>query len=96
MESKILNFPEAMKLTQVLSKYLEPDKIKTFSELEMIELLLSKIVPEDYAKIILAITNLSLIKFSKLSQVDKIATLIKEFRENKIYTLIGTYKEIGF
>lgn len=96
MESKILNFPDAMKLAQVLSKYLEPDKIKTFSELEMIELLLSKIIPEDYAKIILAITNLSLIEFSKLSQVDKIATLIKEFRENKIYTLIGTYKEIGF
>ena len=57
MESKILNFPEAMKLASILSKYIDVDGLIGKTVFEVNEMLLSKILPLDYLLIIQILTR---------------------------------------
>ena len=96
MEAKVLNFPDAMKLAQILGKYIDTELIKDKSLLDFLDELLKKISPPDYSKSMLLITGKQLGDISLLSGKEILNIFSTGLEKNKIITLLETYRTIGF
>ena len=97
MESKILNFPNAMKLAQILGKYIDAQKVNAQGNvLDFIEEIIQKINPFDYSKSLIILTQATLDEISKLAGDELLNLFFSGLEKNKILSLLATYKIIGF
>ena len=96
MESRTLNFVDAMKLAQILSKYIDTESIKkTDTFLDLAESIMNKIEPSDYSKIIQILTNEPIEEIGKLSGNEILSLFISGLEINKVITLLESFKKIG-
>jgi len=97
VESKILNFPNAMKLAQILGKYIGVEKIDAQETvLDFITDVIKRINPFDYSRSMIILTQASLDEISKLSGDESVNLFLSGLGKNKILSLLATYKTIGF
>ena len=96
MEAKVLNFPDAMKLAQILGKYIDTESIKDKPLLDFLDDLLNKLHPLDYLETLKLITQKSPKELSELNGNALLSTLYSGLEKNKILSLLDTSKMIGF
>lgn len=95
MESKILNLYDGMKLAQILSKYITLENDGNKIAIDFIEDLVNKIEPQEYLECI----NLFVggIDKEKLPTSEELIEIVYTgMRNNNIFSLLETYKAIGF
>jgi hypothetical protein len=93
VESKILNFPDAMRLAQIVSKYLDIDSIKKMTGEEFAYNIFSQMEVEE----IISVANLLGIEnIETLEPNDLILLGVKKMIDNRLLDLLITYKQIGF
>ena len=91
MESKILNFPEAMKLASILSKYIDVDSLAGKTGEEVLSVLSSTMTVED----IVASEGLLLVGSNETDPVLILSNCINSMIKNNILDLLIQYKQIG-
>lgn len=95
LEAKILNFTDAIRLAQILNKYvtLEDDGEKI--AIDFIEDLVNKIEPQEYLECVSLF--LGGVDKNNLPTGDELLDVIYTgMRNNNIFTLLETYKTLGF
>ncbi len=91
MESKILNFPEAMKLASILSKYIDVDSLVGKTGEEVLSVLSSTMTVED----IVSSEGLLLVGSNETDPVLILSNCINSMIKNNILDLLIQYKQIG-
>lgn len=87
MEAKILNFPDAMNLATILSKYKSsPTSGKV---IDYVEGLLAEIEPIDYFEVL----RLLKCKYEKVTKKELLYDLIDRLQANRINYLVTYYAE---
>ena len=93
VESKVLNFPDAMRLSQIISKYLDTVSIKEMTGEEFAYDIFSQMEVEE----IMEVSKLFRIEnIEELDPPQVIFVCIEGMVKNNLLTLIETYKKIGF
>ena len=93
MESKILNFPDAMRLAQIVSKYLDTESIKKMTGEEFAYDIFGSMEVEE----ILEISRLLDISTSDTSNPNEIIIgCIQGMIKNNLLDLLSSYEKIGF
>jgi len=94
VEAKVLNFPDAMKLAQILGKYIDTESIKDMTVLDFSLDVFSQMDVDDIIKLsqlLLADGNLE-----KMQPDEVIASCTDIMIQNGIIEMLGAYKQIGF
>ena len=91
MESKILNFPDAMRLASILSKYIDVDSLAGKTGEEVLSVLSSTMTVED----IVASEGLLLVGSNETDPVLILSNCINSMIKNNILDLLIQYKQIG-
>jgi hypothetical protein len=91
VESKILNFPDAMRLAQIVSKYLDTESIKKMTGEEFAYDLFS-LMDTDEIMYIASLFSLE----NSIDPEELILSCVKNMIENNILDLLVAYKQIGF
>ena len=94
MKAKVLNFPNAMRLAQILGKYIDTESIKDMTVLDFSLDIFSQMDVDDIIKLSqLLLSNGDLEKM----QPDEVITSCTNIMiQNGIIELLGAYKQIGF
>ena len=96
METKILNFPTAMRLAQVLERYIDLESIKTFkTPIAFIESFIDTVEPLDYLDILRFLTGKTSENISKMGGPELLDTFYSGVEKNKIISLIETKTSLG-
>lgn len=94
MQTKILNLPDALSLSLILSKYITKLPDKDGNVIDFYDSIFQKITPVDFKQSIEILTG------EKLTKEISGDTLLKVFDEglskNKFLTLMHSIREIGF
>jgi hypothetical protein len=97
VESKILNFPDAMRLAQIVSKYIDTVSINAETNiLEFLDGMLDKISPTDYVDILQLLFSTEITKLSTEDKNSLIKDLIEGLNKNRIPSLLVAHSKIGF
>ena len=92
MQTRVLNLPDALKLSLILGKYIT--KIPEGNISEFFDSLFERFTPEDFSQIMYLLTG------EKLKQgvtgIEIITIFYEGLQKNKIMTLMQTSKEMGF
>lgn len=94
MPYKLLNFPEAMRLAQIISKYVDTTKIKEMTGEQFAYNLFSEMSIEEVAE-----TTTLLLKNNKkkdLEPYDIMVLCVESLIKNNFLELIDSYVQIGF
>lgn len=96
VESKLLNFPDAMRLASILSKYIDtvsfdPEQVA----LDFVGDLLDKIEPMDYMNCIRLLSEEPQ-KISHLSGDELLKLLFSGLEKNRILSLLDAHSKLGF
>ena len=94
MEAKVLNFTDAMKLAQILGKYIDTESIKDMTVLDFSLDVFSQMDVDDIIK--LSQLLLSDGDLEKMQPNEVIASCTDIMIQNGIIELLGAYKQIGF
>lgn len=92
MEYKILNFPEAMKISKIILFYFTIEEIGKFSVFDFIIELISKIKEEE----IILLENILIENFSSKSPNEIFNFLGESLVKNNILEMLSYYKQLGF
>ena len=95
MESKLLNFPDAMWLARTITKYLDPETIKDMTGFTFLDEIVAKITPEEFLIAIKLFTRKDVKEIEKLTGDEFVVIFIKGCIANDLLTLLKTYKSIG-
>ena len=102
MEAKVLNFTDAMKLAQILGKYIDTESIKDMTVEEFASDLFSKLEVDVFSQMdvddIIKLSQLLLSDgdLEKMQPNEVIASCTDIMIQNGIIELLGAYKQIGF
>ena len=94
MEAKVLNFPDAMKLAQILGKYIDTESIRDMTVLDFSLDIFSQMDVDDIIKLsqlLLADGDLE-----KMQPDEVITSCTNIMIQNGIVEMLGAYKQIGF
>ena len=92
VESKILNFPDAMRLAKILDSV---GVVEVSLTLDSLQLFLSKISPILFLEILCLLTGKSSIELKELRGEDSVVILFVGFQINKINELLWFNKRQG-
>jgi hypothetical protein len=92
MKSKTLNFPDAMKLASIVSKYIDIMSIPEMTGEEFGYELFSLMDVDD----VLAVEELLLEDYGDSSPQDIILQSLESMVENNLLDLLKTYEQLGF
>lgn len=93
IEVTTLNYPDAMRLASILTKYIDPSNVEE-SPREFISSILDKISPVDYLhciRVILPNESVSTLSGDTLLEI-----FYSGLEKNKIISLVKNYREMGF
>lgn len=89
MEYNVLGFPDAMKLAEIIHKYIvDGPQTEKF-----VEQLLQEISPEDFANVLYLLSPKN--DISKMSGKEAYAVMQEGLEINKLSSLLHTYTEFG-
>jgi hypothetical protein len=91
VESKVLNFPEAMKLAQILSKYIDTESIKDMTGEEFIVEFFSRINSDE----ITDISNLLGISLENITSEGLLEKITQSLIKNDLPNMLDTYRKLG-
>lgn len=92
-EIKVLNFIDAMKLAQIVTKYIDTESIKGITVKGFLYDLFSKI---EESEIVILFDILQIRNFSELPIEDVMPIFMESAIKNNIVDLLNVYKDIGF
>jgi len=92
VESKLLNLPDAMKLAQIVSKYVDTESLVGMSDAEVTIALFSEIEEEE----LIFLLQLLEIGDSQLDSESMTSIIINSLKDNNLVGILGTYQNIGF
>ena len=93
MEYKLLNFPEAMRLAQIISKYVDTAKIKEMTGEQFAYNLFSAMSIEEVAE---TTTLLLPDKKKSVEPYDIMVLCVESLIKNNFLELLNSYVQIGF
>ena len=94
MQTRILNLPQALKLSMILGKYIQEFPKPESNVSDFLDSIFEKLTPEDFKECIELFTGNKL--KSELDGDALLTVFFEGIRNNKIVTLLQTSKEIGF
>ena len=95
MEAKILNFTDAMKLSQILLRYIDPSHDFEKTALNFIDELVNKIQPMDYLECVELFVG-KLDKNNLPTGKELVDIIYTGMRNNNVPSLLSVYKKLGF
>lgn len=94
MKAKLLNLRDALKLAQILEKYINKD-VGSVSVLDFVSEIVEKISPEEYLHSAILLTGESEENVKKEISIDILTCFIDGLRENQILSLISFSRSLG-
>lgn len=94
MQTRILNLPDALKLSTILGKYIQKSPNPNGNVTDFLDSIFEKLTPEDF-KFCIELFVDSKLK-SDISGDELLTTFFEGMQKNKIITLLQSSKEIGF
>jgi hypothetical protein len=93
VESKLLNFPDAMRLAQIVSKHIDTESLVGMNHNEVTVELFSKLSEDE----ITALIQLLGIEVSGDFEPEQVSNFIlKSLMDNNLVGILETYRSIGF
>lgn len=92
MESKLLNFPDAMRLAQIVTKYIDTVSIQEMTGEEFAYELFSKMSEDE----IIEISKLLRVDIKEVEPNLVIVSCVEVMIKNHLLDLLVTYKQLGF
>lgn len=93
MESKILNFPDAMKLASIISKYLDTESIKEMTGEEFAYGLFDKLDEIEMIEVEKLLLGEDILK---LQPKEILKLCLESMIKNNLLDLLQSYKQLGF
>lgn len=96
MEVKLLNFPTAMRVADIVKKYVQSGQVvQDKSPLDFIESFMNVVDPHEYGILLRAFTGATLEELHELEGKELLKLLFIGLEKNKILSLLDAQAKIG-